>query len=95
MWQAGETIVRREVRNDGWVWLEIPVVVVRDDPDLLATYVPSGAPFTFPPGPEVHPWAGRELLAGPRRADAAAPGRQLRGLGVLARRWSASSGAGT
>ena len=52
MWQAGETIVRREVRNDGWAWLEIPVVVVRDEPDLLATYIPTGAPFTFPPGPE-------------------------------------------
>jgi hypothetical protein len=56
--------MRREVRNDGWVWLEVPVAVVLDEPDLLATYVPTGAPFTFPPGPEVHPWAGRERWQG-------------------------------
>ena len=56
--------MRREVRNDGWAWLEIPVVVVRDEPELLATYVPTGAPFTFPAGPEVHPWATRERWQG-------------------------------
>jgi hypothetical protein len=64
VWQAGETIVRREVRNDGWAWLEVPVVVVRDEPGLLATFVPTGAPFAFPPGPETHPWAGRERWQG-------------------------------
>ena len=64
-------------------------------PDLLATYVPSGAPFTFPPGPEVHPWAGSRAVAGPRRADAAAPGRPVRGLGVLARPRARVQRAGT
>jgi hypothetical protein len=64
VWQAGETIVRREVRNDGWAWLEVPVVVVRDEPELLATFMPTGTPFTFPPGPETHPWAGRECWQG-------------------------------
>jgi hypothetical protein len=64
MWSEGDVIVRREVRNDGWAWLELPVVVVRDEPDLLATYVAEGAPFTFPPGPEVHPWARRERWQG-------------------------------
>ena len=64
MWQPGDVIARREVRNDGWAWLEVPVVVVRDDPGLLATYIPEGAPFAFPPGPEVHPWAGRERWQG-------------------------------
>src|SRR4051812_8138071 len=64
MWQAGDVIVRREVRNDGWPWLEVPVVVVRDEPDLLATYISSGAPFTFPPGPELHPWSARERWHG-------------------------------
>jgi len=64
MWQAGETIVRREVRNDGWAWLQVPVVVVTDEPDLLATYIPHGAPFTFPPGPEAHPWSGRAAWEG-------------------------------
>jgi hypothetical protein len=51
--------MRREVRNDGWCWLEVPVRVVRDTPELLATYIAPGTPFTFPPGPEVHPWADR------------------------------------
>jgi hypothetical protein len=64
VWQAGETIVRREVRNDGWAWCQIPVVVVHEEPDMLATYVPSGAPFTFPPGPEVHPWGDRDHWQG-------------------------------
>jgi|SRR5581483_1495166 len=59
MWREGETILRREVRNDGWAWLELPVVVVRDEPGLLATYIAEGAPFTFPPGPERHPWSTR------------------------------------
>ena len=64
MWQAGEVVVRREVRNEGWAWLEVPVVVVGDEPDLLATYIPPGAPFTFPPGPDVDPWAHRERWEG-------------------------------
>jgi hypothetical protein len=59
MWSEGDVILRREVRNDGWCWLHAPVRVVRDTPELLATYMPTGAPFTFPAGPEVHPWAGR------------------------------------
>jgi hypothetical protein len=59
MWREGHVVLRREVRNDGWAWLEVPVVVVRDEPDLLVTYLPEGAPFTFPPGPEVHPWSNR------------------------------------
>jgi hypothetical protein len=64
MWSEGEPIVRREVRNDGRPWLEVPVVVVRDEPELLATYIPSGAPFTFPPYPEPHPWASRTAWQG-------------------------------
>ncbi|MFL5963620.1 MAG: hypothetical protein ACJ757_12090 [Gaiellaceae bacterium] len=69
MWQAGETILRREVLNDGRAWLEIPVIVVRDEPDLLATYVPEGAPFHFPEGDWPtstgrHPWHGRGTWQG-------------------------------
>jgi hypothetical protein len=64
MWSEGDVIVRREVRNDGWAWLEVPVIVVRDDPELLATYLPEGARFNFPPGPELHPWSGRESWQG-------------------------------
>jgi hypothetical protein len=59
VWSRGDIVLRREVRNDGWVWLQVPVVVVRDDDELLATYLAAGTPFTFPPGPEAHPWAGR------------------------------------
>jgi hypothetical protein len=50
MWSEGETVVRREVLRDGRVWLESPVVVVRGEPDLLATYTPTGAPFHSPDG---------------------------------------------
>lgn len=64
MWSAGDVVVRREVRNDGWAWMEVPVVVVRDDADLLVTYIPEGAPFTFPPGPETHPWSDRRAWQG-------------------------------
>lgn len=64
MWAEGQTILRREVLNDGRCWLEVPVLVVQDNEDLLATYIPGGAPFTFPPGPwptstGFHPWHGR------------------------------------
>ena len=68
-WSEGDVIVRREVLNDGRAWLEVPVVVVRDEPDLLATYIPEGASFTFPPGafptPDGrHPWHGRGCWQG-------------------------------
>lgn len=64
MWQAGETITRREVLNDGRAWLTSPVIVVADEPDLLVTYLPPGAPFAFPEGDWPtptgrHPWHGR------------------------------------
>jgi hypothetical protein len=58
MWQAGDVVVRREILH-GRVWAEVPVVVVRDEPDLLATYVAPGAPFSFPAHPFPHPWLGR------------------------------------
>jgi predicted RNA-binding protein associated with RNAse of E/G family len=57
MWSEGETIVRREVVH-GLPWSEFPVVVVRDEPELLVTYLAAGTPFSFPPHPLVHPWRG-------------------------------------
>ena len=68
-WQEGDVVLRREVLNDGRCWLEVPVVVVRDDPDLLATYIASGAPFLYPPGPwptadGLHPWTGKDSWHG-------------------------------
>jgi hypothetical protein len=64
VWAAGDTILRREVRNDGWAWLQTRVVVVCDEPGLLATYMAEGTPFDFPPGPETHPWAARAAWQG-------------------------------
>ncbi len=68
-WQPGVSVVRQEVLNDGRVWLRFPVVVVRDDAELLATYVPEGTPFEFPegdwPSPDgLHPWHGRREWQG-------------------------------
>jgi hypothetical protein len=58
MWQRGDAIVRREVWRRT-PYAALPVVVVGDDPELLAVYLPEGAVFAFndgewPPGP--HPW---------------------------------------
>jgi hypothetical protein len=60
-WSVGDVIIRREVLNDSRCWLEIPVVVVQDEPDVLATYIAQGAPLRFPrgdwPTPNGrHPW---------------------------------------
>ena len=69
MWNAGEVVVRREVLNDGRAWLEVPVIVVRDDDELLATFIAEGAPFRFTaglwpaPGGR-HPWHGKERWHG-------------------------------
>jgi hypothetical protein len=49
-WSTGEVVLRREVLNDGRSWMEVPAIVVRDEPDLLATYIATGAPFRFPEG---------------------------------------------
>jgi hypothetical protein len=69
VWNAGEIVLRREVLNDGRCWLEVPVVVVQDSDDLLATYIASGAPLTFPPGEWPgetgrHPWHGKAVWEG-------------------------------
>jgi hypothetical protein len=69
MWSEGEVVLRREVLNDGRSWLEAPVVVVCDEPELLATYMPEGTRFHFPDGPwptatGLHPWHGRGAWEG-------------------------------
>jgi hypothetical protein len=56
--EHGDVLVRREVLK-GHVWLAYPTFVVRDEPDLLVTYLASGARFTFPAWPFdrwEHPW---------------------------------------
>ena len=42
------------------------VVVVDDSPDLLVTYLPKGAPFSFPRSADgrPHPWLGKERWQG-------------------------------
>lgn len=58
--------MRREVWR-GRPWAAIPVLVVRDEPALLATYIAEGAPLgfaegTFPGG--AHPWSGKAAWRG-------------------------------
>jgi hypothetical protein len=69
VWTNGDVVLRREVLNDGRPWLEVPVIVVQDDDELLATYIAEGAPFRFPPGPfptgnGLHPWHGKQRWHG-------------------------------
>ena len=68
-WRPGDVIVRRDVLNDGRAWLEIPVIVVLDEPQLLATFIAGGAPLRFPPGrwptPDGrHPWHANDRWRG-------------------------------
>jgi Protein of unknown function (DUF402) len=67
MFRYGEIAIVRQVRARR-CWLEVPVRVIRDDGAVLITYVPSGAPFTFPdadfPWGE-HPWRDRGAWVGP------------------------------
>jgi len=66
-WREGDVVVRREVWR-GRPWAAIPVIVVRDDPDLLAAYIAEGAPLGFAqadgfPG-GAHPWSGKDAWRG-------------------------------
>ena len=63
--QAGEPVVRREV------WRGQPktawgAVVVADEPDLLALYMPEGSPLRFAPDffGAPHPWSGKDRWQG-------------------------------
>ena len=69
MWSEGDVVLRREVLNDGRSWAEMPVIVVRDEPELLATYIAENAPLRFPAGAwptpnGLHPWHGKERWHG-------------------------------
>jgi hypothetical protein len=68
-WHEGEIILRREVLHDERSWAEWPVIVVRDEPELLATYTATGTPFRFPAGtwptPDgLHPQHGKDSWQG-------------------------------
>lgn len=59
-WQPGDHIVRREVWGER-VWTGLPMWVVEDSDDVLALYLPTGAPVGFASGAwpiatERHPW---------------------------------------
>lgn len=58
-------MVRREVWH-GHPWSATTVVVVADQPDLLATYLPEGARFVFADGHPLgqHSWVGRHAWQG-------------------------------
>ena len=64
-WRPGEVIVRRDVWR-GRPWVGVAGIVVRDEPDLLATYVPEGAEIAVAGGdwPIVHPWSPRRAWEG-------------------------------
>jgi hypothetical protein len=47
-WSEGEIVVRREWR--GSPWMAVSVIVVADEPELLATYLPRAREFAFPTG---------------------------------------------
>ena len=45
-WNQGETVVVRNIaRSDGSVTTAIPTIVISDDQDLLAVYIPKDTPF--------------------------------------------------
>jgi len=62
-WRPGDVIVRREMLG-GRPWSAIPVYVVRDDDELLATYIAEGAPLAFGDAGIPHPWLGRSTWSG-------------------------------
>lgn len=58
--------MRREVWH-GRPWAAMPVIVVRDEPELLVTYLPQGAPLGFADGDfpgGAHPWNGKGAWRG-------------------------------
>lgn len=65
-WPPGAGVVRRETWR-GRPWLGIPVIVVHDEQELLATYIAGGAPLAFPDGDwpgGSHPWRGKTAWRG-------------------------------
>jgi hypothetical protein len=57
-WALGQLVVRREFLH-GQPWIGFETYVVRDDPDLVAVYLPSGSELAFPEWPfdqREHPW---------------------------------------
>ncbi len=67
-WAYGDVIVHREIAW-GRPWLAIAERVVDDRDDLLVTFIATGAPFGYAPGPwptetGLHPWQPRRAWSG-------------------------------
>jgi hypothetical protein len=67
-WAYGEVIVHREIAW-GRPWLAIAERVVEDSGELLVTFIPTGTPFGYAPGPWPtatgdHPWYPKTAWAG-------------------------------
>jgi hypothetical protein len=65
-WREGDVVEWRETWR-GQVVLAFPVRVVADRDDLIAVYIPSGAPLAFPdpwPWGDHHPWQPRGRFEG-------------------------------
>ena len=67
-WAFGDVIVHREIAW-GRPWFAIPERVVADTDALLVTFIPTGAPFGYAPGPwptetGLQPWYPRESWEG-------------------------------
>ena len=61
------------------VWLEVPVFIVEDSPEVLVSYIAPGAQFEFPGGHwptlnGLHPWSERESWFGHRCLMVQRPG---------------------
>ena len=79
-WANGDVIVHREIAW-GRPWVAFPEIVVADTPELLTTFIATGAPFGYGAGPwptvngrhPWHPkaaWAGHGVLIAQRPGDA-------------------------
>ena len=81
MWCEGE-VIRREVLNDERAWTEMPVIVVRDEEELVTIDIAGARRCAFPwqvADGERSPSPARQgALARPRRPVAPAAGRELR-----------------
>ena len=56
MWSEGDVVLHREVLNSGHCWAEFAVRVIRDDEDVLVTYLAERTPIAYPAAPLAHPW---------------------------------------
>lgn len=68
-WSFGDVVVHRHLCGDR-TWMRIPVYVVRDEPGLVATYLPGGAELGYEPGDDWptetgrHPWWPQKRWSG-------------------------------